>query len=85
MESRPPSTESIKAPEEAIFGVFSALHESPHIKIASRVGGRDGFDPQVSGRNHFRGRLFLFVHFLFGRAKRKWTDIVKHLLSKVQL
>ncbi len=69
MEFRPPSTESNRLPEEAIFGVSSMMHEPPYIKIASHTGGRDGSDPPTAERNHFRGPPFPFCPFSFGRAK----------------
>lgn len=66
MESRPPSTEALKLPEEAILGISSETHEPPYIKIASRAGGWDGSDSPVAKRNHFRGAPFSFRLFSFG-------------------
>ncbi len=68
MESRPPSTDTLMLPEEAIFRVSSVTYEPPFIKIASHIGGRDVSD-NVNWRNHFRRAPFPFCPFSFGRAK----------------
>ena len=64
-ESRSPSRETRNLPEEATFGISSAINEPPYIKVASHTGERD--DPPTA--DHFRGAPFPFCPFSFGRAK----------------
>ena len=82
MESRPPSTESFKLPEGAIFVISSELYGPLYIKIASRVGGRDGSD-NGNCRNHFRGAPFSFGSFSFGRAKENEHPSIRRNFSKL--
>jgi len=55
MEFRPPHIETLRLPEEAIFGVSSVRSEPQYIKIASSTG--DGMFP-IKYRDHFRGAPF---------------------------